>query len=454
MTGNGPAPGIVHLGVGAFFRAHQAVFFDRLLEQHPDLPWSVCGVGLLPGDVVVRDALRGQGWQWSVVVKHPDGALDRHVVRSLREMLLLAEDPEAVLARLADPSTHIVTMTITEGGYGVDESTGALVVTEGLAAEALPDAVPTSAHGVLVEALRRRFAAGTPPFTVVSCDNLEGNGGVARAAVVGFARLRDPALAARIEAHVAFPSSMVDRITPVTSTADRELVRDRWGVDDAAPVTCEPYLQWVLEDRFPDGRPALESVGVQLVDDVRPYELVKLRLLNAGHQVLAYPGLLLGRALVHEAATDSDLAVLLQRYLLEQATPTLAPVPGIDLAGYRASLLVRFASPAVHDTLARLAAFSTDRVPRFVVPVLAEGLRAGRDVRLAAGVVAAWLRWTEVHPSDVVDNRWDGRTPEQLLADPLLFGQVPGLPAVVLDALGEWREHPPRVALQRLLAMV
>ncbi len=331
---------IVHLGVGAFHRAHQAPLYDALLQQDPDSPWSVCGVGVLPGDAVVRDGLRAQGFAYTLLLKHPDGAVERSVVRSVRDMLLVPEDPEAVVARLADPATRLVTLTVTEGGWTLD--------TDAVRADLVPGAVPRSAFGVLVAALRRRRDAGVPPFTVLSCDNVEGNGHVARAAVAGFARQLDPDLGDWVDREVAFPSSMVDRIAPVVTDADRELA------GEAVPVVAEPWLQWVLEDDFPLGRPELERVGVQLVPDVRPYELMKLRLLNGGHQAVAYAGLLLGHVLVHDAVADPDVRALLQAYL-DDAAPSLAPVPGVDLADYRAQLVVRFGNAAVRDTLARLA---------------------------------------------------------------------------------------------------
>ncbi|MCU1691737.1 MAG: mannitol dehydrogenase-like protein [Frankiales bacterium] len=444
--------GIVHVGVGAFFRAHQAVYLDRLLQADPESPWGVCGVGLLPGDATVLAALRAQGCTYSVVVKHPDGEVERTEVRSLRQVLSAPDDVEAVLARLADPGTHVVSLTVTEGGYGVDPATGRFDDTApAVVADAVPGAVPSTLFGVVVEALRRRRASGVRPFTVLSCDNLEGNGHVARTAFTSFARMLDRAadggdLAGWIEREVAFPSSMVDRITPVTTQADRDLVRDRWGVEDAVPVTCEPYLQWVLEDDFCDGRPPLETVGVQLVDDVRPYELMKLRLLNGGHQALAHAGLLLGHVSVADAATDPDVVALLRAYLAE-AVRTLEPVPGVDLDAYQESLLARFVSRAVPDTLARLAAHASDRVPGFVLPVLVQGLRDGLPVPAGAAVVAAWLHRTEAHPETVVDRREDGRTPEQLLADRDLFGDVPGLTEAVLAALELFRRYPARTAL-------
>ncbi|MCU1595064.1 MAG: mannitol dehydrogenase family protein, partial [Frankiales bacterium] len=400
------ATGIVHIGVGNFHRSHQAMYVHRLAD--PD--WSICGVGMLPGDAAIRDGLLAQGGAYSLVLKHPDGTLERDEITSIREYLLAPEDPWAVVARLADPSTRVVSLTITEGGYNVDDATGRFDVAK-VAADAVEGAVPTTVFAVVCHALQRRRKAGLAPFTVVSCDNIEGNGLVARTAFSAFAALLDPGLADWMAKEVSFPSCMVDRITPATTDADRALVLDRWGIVDRVPVTAEPFTQWVLEDDFPDGRPALEEVGVQFVSDVRPYELMKLRLLNGSHQAMAYFGLLLGHEHVHEACTDRDVVALLRRYLDEEATPTLEPLPGVDLHAYKATLLERFANAEVADTLLRLAAFGSDRIPKFLLPVIRDNLSHGRSFALSATVVASWLRWLEVQSErglgrQVVDQWW------------------------------------------------
>lgn len=410
------ATGIVHIGVGSFHRSHQAMYVHRLGD--PD--WSICGVGMLPGDAPIRDGLMAQGGAYSLVLKHPDGTLEREEITAIREYLLATEDPWAVVDRLADPTTRIVSLTITEGGYDVDLAKAA--------AEALPGAVPVSVFAVVCHALQRRRAAGQLPFTVVSCDNIEGNGHVARKAFTAFAGLLDPELATWIEDTVSFPSSMVDRITPATTDADRALVFDTWGVIDRVPVTAEPFTQWVLEDDFTDGRPALEEVGVQFVPDVRPYELMKLRLLNASHQALCYLGYLAGYRYVHEVCRDPLFTHFLLGYMDREATPTLAAVPGVDLEQYKHQLIDRFANPEIRDTLARLCAESSDRIPKWLLPVVREQLASGGEIRRSALVVASWARYVEGvdeqgQPIEVVD-----RLREQLIeragrqhAEPLIF---------------------------------
>ncbi len=387
--------GIVHLGVGGFHRAHQAVYVDRLLAAGAT-EWGICGIGTQPGDRRMRDVLQAQGGLFTVVVKHPDGRLEPQVVGSVVDYLYAPGDTDAAVERMADPATRIVSLTITEGGYEVDPSTGLFTPREpSLLLDLRPGAQPTRAIGMVVEALSRRRSRGLAPFTVMSCDNVPRNGEVAREALGGFASRRDADLGTWVRDEVAFPCSMVDRITPATTDADRSALADEFGVEDAWPVVCEPYLQWVLEDDFPAGRPAWEDVGVQLVGDVHPYELMKLRLLNAGHQAIGYLGYLAGHRYTDQVCADPVFADFLLAYLEDEATPTLQPVPGVDLDAYRRTLLARFANPAVRDTLARLCAEGSVRMPTFVLPVVLERRAAGADVPLAALVCAGWARYAE-----------------------------------------------------------
>ncbi|GAB2674554.1 mannitol dehydrogenase family protein [Thalassiella azotivora] len=431
--------GIVHVGVGGFHRAHQAMYLDRLMDAGAALDWGICGVGLMPGDRRMRDALAAQDHLYTLVVKHPDGRLEARVVGSLVDYLFAPDDPEAVVERMADPATRIVSLTVTEGGYHVNQVTGEFDPSDpAIQADLQPDAVPSTTFGLLTAALRRRRERGVPPFTVMSCDNIQGNGHVAQAMLTAFARLQDPELAEHLERDVAFPSSMVDRITPVTSDEDRAAVRDLLGVEDVWPVVCEPWTQWVLEDRFTAGRPPLEDVGVQVVDDVVPYELMKLRLLNASHQALCYLGYLSGYRYAHEVCADPLFVDLLLGYMREEAEPTLAPVPGVDVAQYQQALVDRFANPEVRDTLARLCAESSDRIPKWLVPVVREQLERGGEVRRSALVVASWARYAEGvdeqgEPIEVVDRLRDRVTaaaarqsqdPLAFLRDRDLFGDL------------------------------
>src|SRR3954451_2248177 len=310
--------GVVHVGVGGFHRAHQAMYHDRLMNEGKALDWAICGVGVLPSDQRMKEVMDAQRGRYTLVVKHSDGRYEPRVIGSIVDYLWAPEDPEAVVERMADAATRIVSMTITEGGYEVPDLE--------------PEAAAGTAFGLVTEALRRRRDRGTGPFSVMSMDNLPHNGDRARAVFTEFARLRDDGLADWIAEHVAFPNSMVDRITPQTTDADRAEVHEPFGVEDGWPVVCEPFTQWVLEDRFSAGRPPYEDAGVQVVDDVGPYELMKLRLLNASHQALCYFAYLDGYRLVHEAAQDPLYRSFLEGYMAEEGLPTLDEVPGIDLA--------------------------------------------------------------------------------------------------------------------------
>lgn len=422
-------PGIVHFGVGGFHRAHQAMYLDRLMNDSKALEWGIRGVGTMPADQRMRDVLQAQDGLYTLVIKHPDGTLEPRVIGSIIEYLYAPDDPEAVLARMTAPATRIVSLTITEGGYHVNQVTGEFDPDDpGLQHDLEPGVVPTSAFGLVVEGLARRRAGGVPAYTVMSCDNIPGNGHVAKKMLTSFARLKDPELADWIEREVRFPNSMVDRITPVTADADKAALADEFGIEDGWPVVCEPFTQWVLEDDFGGDRPPFEDVGVQLVTDVEPYELMKLRLLNASHQALCYLGYLAGYRYAHEVCQDKLFVDFLLRYMDEEATPTLPPVPGVDLDRYKHQLIERFANPEVRDTLARLCAESSDRIPKWLLPVVREQLAAGRGIERAALVVAAWARYAEGtdeqgEPIEVVDRLRDRlvERAQRNREDPLVF---------------------------------
>jgi mannitol 2-dehydrogenase len=431
--------GVVHFGVGGFHRAHQAMYHDRLMNDGKALDFGICGVGVMPGDSLMKEALDAQDGLYTLVLKHPDGTYEPRVIGSIIDYLFAPDDPEVVIEKMAAESTRIVSLTVTEGGYNIHAVTGEFDTTNpAVVADLEPGAVPKTTFGLITEALARRRERGVAPFTVMSCDNLQGNGHLTQMVFTAFARLRDPDLAAWVQREVRFPNSMVDRITPVTTDADRAEVRERFGIDDRWPVVCEPFTQWVLEDSFTAGRPPYEDAGVQLVDDVVPYELMKLRLLNAGHQGLAYFGHLCGYRLVHEAAQDPLFQRFLLGYMDEEATPTLAPVPGVDLDEYKRTLIERFSNPEVRDTIARLGAESSDRIPKWVLPVIREQLKKGGEIKRATAIVASWARYAEGvdeqgQPIQVVDRLKDslmqiaGRNredPDTFIANRELFGDL------------------------------
>ena len=425
--------GIVHFGVGGFHRAHEAMYLDTLMNSGTALDWGLCGVGVLPHDRRIIETLRAQDGLYTLVVKHPDGRREPRVIGSIVETLFAPDDPGAVLSRLADDQTRIVSLTITEGGYLVNQVTGQFdaddpSIQADLRADFVGGQAPSTVFGYLTAALDQRRREGRAPFTVLSCDNLPDNGDVAKRMLCAFARLRDPALADWMEAEVAFPNCMVDRITPVTAREDIDALTREFGVEDGWPVVCEPFTQWVLQDRFGQGRPPFDAAGVQLVQDVVPYELMKLRLLNASHQALAYLGYLAGYRYAHEVCQDPLFASFLLAYMEREGTPTLPAVPGVDLDAYRRQLVERFANPEVRDTLARLCAESSDRIPKWLVPVITENLRTGGEIELSALVVASWARYAEGvdehgDPIEVVDRLRDRvmSAAARQQADPLAF---------------------------------
>jgi mannitol 2-dehydrogenase len=460
--------GVVHFGVGGFHRAHEAMYHDRLMNRGEALDWGICGVGVMPADERMRDVLRAQDGLYTLVEKHADGSWDARTIGSLTEYLFAPDDREAVIEKLAAPETRIVSLTVTEGGYNLDDGTGEFDADDpGVAHDLEPDATPKTVFGLVTEALRRRREREIVPFTVMSCDNLQGNGTLARTAFTAFARLRDAELGDWIEREVRFPNSMVDRITPATTDEDVEETHERFKVDDRWPVVCEPFIQWVLEDSFSAGRPSYEDVGVQVVDDVEPYELMKLRLLNASHQAIAYFGYLCGYRLVHEAAQDPLFQDLLARYMDEEATPTLAPVPGVDLAEYKRTLIERFSNPGVRDTIPRLCAESSDRIPKWLLPVVREQLAEGGEITRSAAIVASWARYAEGvdeegEPIEVVDRLADKLTeiarrqrdePDAFIANRELFGDLAGderFAEAYRSALRSLHERGARATLEAL----
>ena len=431
--------GIVHIGVGGFHRAHQAAYLDQLMNEGKALDWGISGVGLLAQDRHMHEVMTAQDCLYTLVVKHPDGSLQPRVVGSIVAYLFAPDDPEAVVELMADPGTRIVSLTITEGGYLVQPVTGDFDAEDpSIQKDLQAGSAPSTAFGFITEALSRRRKRGVPAFTVMSCDNIPGNGEVAHKMIGAFARLKDPELADWLDKEVSFPNSMVDRITPVTTEADRTLLAGRFGLDDAWPVVCEPFTQWALEDSFNNGRPPFEDVGVQMVKDVEPYELMKLRLLNASHQALCYLGYLAGYRYAHEVCQDPLFTSFLLGYMDHEATPTLALVPGVDLRAYKHQLIERFANPQIRDTLARLCAESSDRIPKWLLPVIREQLASGGEIRRAALVVAAWARYAEGRdeqgqPIEVVDRLLEQLTeraqrqreePLAFISDRDLFGDL------------------------------
>jgi mannitol 2-dehydrogenase len=386
-------PGILHIGVGNFHRSHQAVYLDDLFNLGRDLDWAEVGAGVRPGDAAMRRALEPQDWLSTVVELEP-GANAARVTGSMVGFVPVGSDGTQIVKALDDPAIRIVSLTITEGGYCIDPATGAFDPDhpEIRYDAAHPDA-PKGVFGVLLAALRRRRAAGLLPFTIMSCDNIPHNGEIARQAVAGLADRMDPALAAFVRESVAFPSSMVDRITPATTERERAILAERFGIHDNWPVFCEPFRQWVLEDRFPGGRPRLEDVGVTFTADVAAFERMKIRILNGGHAAIAYPAGLLDIHFVHEAMADPLVRGFLDKLELDEILPGVPPVPGVELEGYYNLVARRFSNPDVGDTIPRLCQDGSNRQPKFILPSTRDRLEAGADVTGLALVSALWCRY-------------------------------------------------------------
>ena len=383
--------GILHIGVGNFHRAHQAIYMDRLFALGEARDWAIIGAGLKPYDRTMRDRLQQQDWLTTVVELDPQG-LNARVCGSMIDFIDV--DPAALVSRLCQPDIRIVSLTITEGGYFVDPNTGGFDVEnpEILADLHNPDR-PETVFGVLVAALIKRGDQGIPPFTIMSCDNLPENGHMARQAVVGYARALSPEVADWIADHVAFPNGMVDCITPATGDRERNLVVETFGLTDEAPVVCEPFRQWVLEDNFPAGRPPLDKAGVEFVKDVAPYELMKLRILNGGHAAIAYPGALLGHHFVHEAMEDPLIRAYLTKLETEEILPTVPEIPGVSFDNYLNSVMERFSNPAIGDTIPRLCLDGSNRQPKFILPAIEDRLEQGLPITGLALETALWCRY-------------------------------------------------------------
>ena len=441
--------GIVHLGLGGFHRAHMARYTHSLMQARPDaLQWGIIGAGLLAGDRRMAESLAPQDNLYTLVER--SGADETvTVIGSLAGVIFAGEDTAALLDAIDQPGIRIVSLTVTENGYCLNRATKRLDLdNELIRADLAQPGRPRSAIGVIVEACRRRRDAAAAPFTALSCDNIQHNGTVLRDAVLALAQQRDPALAAWIAAEIGFPSTMVDRITPVTAAADVALLAERNGVADEWPVFCETFTQWVIEDRFVAGRPAWEMVGAQFVGDVAPYEFMKLRLLNASHLAVSGLGRLAGYTTIDEAMADPVMTRYMTALMDRETGPTLPPVPGIDLAVYKATLIERFANTAIKDTVERV---NTDAPLNILVDPIRDRLRTGEPLDLLALALAAWLRRVrgEDEAGQPIDVRHPlaallrqravqgGEDPAPLLGITALFGETGTDPRLVAP-VGRW----------------
>jgi fructuronate reductase len=381
--------GIVHLGLGAFHRAHQAVYTEAALAE--DASWGILGASLRSPET--RDALGPQDGLYCVAARGVEGAR-LQVIGASTGILVAPENPEALLSALAAPATRIVTLTITEKGYSLDPATSALKLDDpGIRRDLEHPETPTTAIGFLGVALARRRRAGLKPFVALSCDNLPANGHALRGAILAFAAAFDMELMNWLDGELRCPSTMVDRIVPATTAADRAEVEAALGFEDAWPIATERFSQWVIEDDFPLGRPAWELGGAELVNDVKPYELLKLRTLNGAHSTLAYLGYLMDAETVAEAMAEPDLAELVRAMMVEEISPTLPALAGFDLDAYRKALLARFRNPALKHRTWQIAMDGSQKLPQRLLGTIRARLSVGAPFpRLALGV-AAWIRY-------------------------------------------------------------
>jgi mannitol 2-dehydrogenase len=434
--------GIVHIGVGNFHRAHQAVYLDDLFNAGAaDRDWAILGAGVREADIAMREKLAEQDWL-TTVVEQEGNATTVRVIGSMVDFIK-PFDVKTTLDALSRPEIRIVSLTVTEGGYYISPATQRFdpdhpdIVRDSRDADQ-----PKTAFGLIAAGLKRRRAAGVAPFTVMSCDNIPGNGHVTENAVAGLAELSDRELAKWIRANVAFPNSMVDRITPATSDRERAILHDTYGLEDNWPVFCEEFRQWVVEDKFPAGRPGLEKVGVTFTSDVAPYELMKIRILNGGHAAIAYPAGLLDIHFVHEAMEDPQIAAFLEALTRREIIPVVPPPPIVDLDAYRKKVAERFANPKIGDTISRLCLDGSNRQPKFVLPTVRDRLAAGAGVKGLALVSAMWCRYAygESEGGKVIppnDPNWERlqAAAKPARSDPRAF-------LAMRDIFGELAENP------------
>ena len=440
--------GIVHLGLGGFHRAHMARYTHELMNRGEALGWGIVGAGLLPSDRRIVDALASQDGLYTLIERQREQE-QVGVIASIPLVILAGDDSAALLDVIERPEIRIVSLTVTEHGYCLDRATKRLDPDHpAIAADLADPARPHSAIGIIVEGYHRRRTAGGRAFTAMSCDNIQHNGTVLREVVLAYARLRNPGLADWIAAEARFPATMVDRITPVTTPADIADLAARFGVADKWPVVADSFRQWVIEDDFADGRPTWDEVGAQFVADVAPYEFMKLRLLNASHLAIAGIGRLIGHSYIHETMQNPLLRRYMAALMARETAPTLLPVPGVDLAGYQATLVERFANPRIADTVERV---NNDAALNYLLDPIRDRLARGDSFALLALAVAAWLRRARGvdeagapidvrHPlaAELRERAIEGGSdPRPMLGMTGLFGELGEGPAFVAT-VGKW----------------
>ena len=383
--------GIVHVGVGGFHRAHEAMYLDQLLHDEANANWGICGVALLNFDQKIYNTLKEQDGLYTLVVKELDGTLTKKVIGSIVEYLFAPENPKAVIEKMANPEVKIISLTITEGGYNINEATGEFNLNNPqIILDSKNPENPTTIFGYLTQALKLRKEQNAGAITILSCDNIEGNGEVTKKMLLSYITFAQPDLLDWIKENVSFPNSMVDRITPATMPTDISELKEVSGIEDQWPVVCESFQQWVIEDQFIAGRPNLESVGVQFVKNVAPFEKMKLGLLNAGHSVVGILGSLVGYSTIDEAVSDPAIQTFLKNYLDFEVTPILRDLDGMDLTAYKQMLIKRFSNIYIKDQIDRICSETSAKMPKFILPTVFEQLKSNKNISNASFIIAAW----------------------------------------------------------------
>lgn len=387
---------IIHIGVGGFHRSHQAYYLHQLLQQDITKDWAICGVGLREADRGMADILEAQDCLYTLITQHPNGQINSEVIGSINQYLLATDNPQRVIEKMAHEDTKIVSLTITEGGYNFNPATGDFLFdTPDIQHDLQHLNAPKTVYGYLTAALRIRHQKDMPAFTILSCDNIQHNGDMARKMVLAFAKKQDPKLASWIEQEVTFPNAMVDRITPVTTAENIDYLKQTHDIEDKWPVICEPFIQWVIEDNFCNGRPPLEALGVQFVDDVTPYEKMKIRLLNAGHSVLGIPGAIHGHPTIDSCMKDTVFSQFMRAFMDKEVTPILGEIQGMDMKLYKDTLEERFANPNIKDSVGRICSESSAKLPKFLMPTILENLETKGSIKYGAFILAAWCYYSD-----------------------------------------------------------
>ncbi|MEN4761101.1 mannitol dehydrogenase family protein [Chryseobacterium sp. C39-AII1] len=414
--------GIVHIGVGNFHRAHEQYYTNLILEEKDQQNWGICGVCLLPSDEKIVHHLRSQNLDYTLTVCGRNGKDEVYKIGSLRELIWGIEDPQAVVDKIADPTIKIITLTITEGGYNLDKETNEFNLNDEKIKHDLENATkPSTVFGFIAEGLRQRKNKGNGSITILSCDNLQHNGNTTKKAFTTFIEAQDKELAEWMKSNVTFPNSMVDRITPATTPEDVERLNKKSGIDDKAPVYCEDFVQWVIEDNFIAGRPNWENAGVEFTDDVTAFENMKLSLLNASHMMLSYPSFLKGYRKVDEAMQDKSIVKFIRDYMDIDITPYVPAPKNTDLKLYKQTLIERFANHSVSDQVSRLCFDGISKLPVYIIPNLIKMVNDDKNLTRVAFLFASYRHYLKYKVDDKghsfeIAEPWLGEKDEKLIS--------------------------------------